>query len=107
MVIDLWVNSISGRAAAKFLDQPGFGEIEGFFGSDVRKGTSRSDLVGEMDRLGVDRGRDYGRAEFGVRVAELGTPPATLTLLSEMLPDPEEDFSKLLVAAAIASIGVH
>jgi hypothetical protein len=57
--------------------------------------------------FGVDRGRDYGRAEFGVRVAELGTPPATLTLLSEMLPDPEEDFSKLLVAAAIASIGVH
>ncbi|HYL71404.1 MAG TPA: hypothetical protein VEY89_08920 [Candidatus Dormibacteraeota bacterium] len=57
--------------------------------------------------FGVDRGRDYGRAEFAVRVAELGTPPATLTLLSEMLPDPDESFSKLVIAAAIASVGVH
>jgi predicted TIM-barrel fold metal-dependent hydrolase len=55
MVIDLWVNAISGKAAAKFLDQPGFGGIEGFFGSDVRGGTSPLDLIGEMDRLGVDR----------------------------------------------------
>ncbi len=55
MVIDLWVNSISGKAAAKFFAQPGFGDVEGFFGSDVRGGTSRLDLIGEMDRLGVDR----------------------------------------------------
>ncbi|MGA8724235.1 MAG: amidohydrolase family protein [Acidimicrobiales bacterium] len=55
MVIDLWVNAISGTAAAKFLDQPGFGAIEGFFGSDVRGGNSPLDLISEMDRLGVDR----------------------------------------------------
>ncbi len=55
MIIDLWVNSISGKAAAKFLDQPGFGAIEGFFGTEVRGGTSPLDLIGEMDRFGVDR----------------------------------------------------
>ena len=53
---------------------------------------------------GIERSRDYGRAEFGVSVAELGTPPATLTLLSEMLPDPDENFSKLLIAAALAGV---
>ena len=54
--------------------------------------------------FGVDRTRDYGRAEFGVSVAELGTPPATLTLLSEMLPDPDEKFGQVLVAAALAGV---
>jgi hypothetical protein len=53
---------------------------------------------------GIERSRDYGRAQFGVSVAELGTPPATLTLLSEMLPDPDEKFSKLLIAAALAGV---
>jgi hypothetical protein len=52
--------------------------------------------------FGVDRNHDFGRAEFGVSVVELGTPPATLTLLSEMLPDPEEKLSKLLIDAALA-----
>ena len=54
-VIDLWVNAISGRAAEKFLGQTGYGEIEGFFGSEVRGGTTRSELLDAMDRLGVDR----------------------------------------------------
>ena len=57
--------------------------------------------------FGVDRSRDFGRAEFGVSVAELGTPPATLTLLSELLPDPDEKFAQLLVAAALAGVGLH
>ena len=52
--------------------------------------------------FGVDRSRDFGQAEFGISVAELGTPPATLTLLSEMLPDPDEKLSKLIIAAALA-----
>jgi hypothetical protein len=52
--------------------------------------------------FGVDRSRDFGRAEFGVSVAELGTPPATLALLSEMLPDPDEKLGQLVVAAAAA-----
>jgi len=55
MVIDLWVNSISKEAAAAFLGQAGFGAIEGFFGSDVKDGLTPLDLVGEMDRVGVDR----------------------------------------------------
>ena len=55
--------------------------------------------------FGVDRNHDFGRAEFGVSVVELGTPPATLTLLSEMLPDPDEKLSKLLIAAALAGAG--
>jgi predicted TIM-barrel fold metal-dependent hydrolase len=55
MVIDLWVNSISEKAAAKFLSQRGFQEMEGFFGSDLKGGMTDLDLLGEMDRLGVDR----------------------------------------------------
>jgi predicted TIM-barrel fold metal-dependent hydrolase len=55
MVIDLWVNSISRKAAARFLSQQGFGEIEGFFGSGIQGGMTNLDLLGEMDRLGVDR----------------------------------------------------
>lgn len=55
--------------------------------------------------FGVDRTHDFGRAEFEVSVVELGTPPATLTLLSEMLPDPDEGLSKLLIAAALAGAG--
>lgn len=50
----------------------------------------------------VDRTHDFGHAEFEVSVAELGTPPATLTLLSEMLPDPDEKLSRLLIDAALA-----
>ncbi len=55
MIVDLWVNAISSRAAEKFLGQKGFGAIEGFFGSDIRSGMTTGDLVGEMDRLGVDK----------------------------------------------------
>ena len=52
--------------------------------------------------FGADRGRDFGNAQFGVSVAELGTPPATLTLLADMLPDPDEKLTKLLITAAVA-----
>lgn len=55
----------------------------------------------------ADRSHDFGRAEFGVSVAELGTAPATLTLLSEMLPDPDENLAKLVVAAACSGVGLH
>jgi hypothetical protein len=55
--------------------------------------------------FGADRTRDFGRAEFGVRVAELGTPPETLKLLAEMLPDPNEKVGQLLIAAAAAGAG--
>jgi hypothetical protein len=52
--------------------------------------------------FGADRSRDFGRADFGVSVAELGTPPATLKLLAEMLPDPDEKLGQLVIAAAVA-----
>ena len=54
--------------------------------------------------FGADRSRDFGNAEFGVRVAEIGTPPATLKLLADMLPDPNEKVSQLLIAAALAGL---
>jgi hypothetical protein len=52
--------------------------------------------------FGADRSRDFGHAEFTVTVAELGTPPATLSLLADMLPDPDEKLTKLLISAATA-----
>jgi hypothetical protein len=57
--------------------------------------------------FGIDRSRDFGRADFAVSVAELGTPPQTLSLLADMLPDPNEPFEKLLVAAALARAGLQ
>jgi hypothetical protein len=56
--------------------------------------------------FGADRTRDFGRVEFGVKVAELGTQPETLKLLAEMLPDPDEKVSQLLIAAALAGAGI-
>ncbi|MGH9078526.1 MAG: amidohydrolase family protein, partial [Acidimicrobiales bacterium] len=55
MIIDLWVNALSKEAADAFLGRPGFGAIEGFFGSDVHGGLSTTGLLVEMDRLSVDR----------------------------------------------------
>jgi hypothetical protein len=55
----------------------------------------------------ADRSHDFGRVEFGVSVAELGTTPATLALLADMLPDPDEKLSKLVIAAACASVGLR
>lgn len=52
--------------------------------------------------FGADRTHDFGRTEFTVSVAELGTQPATLKLLAEMLPDPNQDLSQLVIAAALA-----
>lgn len=55
----------------------------------------------------ADRSHDFGRVEFRVSVAELGTTPATLSLLAEMLPDPNENLGKLVIAAACASAGLR
>jgi hypothetical protein len=57
--------------------------------------------------FGVDRSHDFGRAEFAVSAAELGTPSQTLTLLADVLPDPNEPIEKLLVAAALARVGLQ
>lgn len=55
MVVDCWVNALTADAARRLLGTKGFGAIEGFFGADVQGGTTTGALVGEMDRLGVDR----------------------------------------------------
>jgi hypothetical protein len=55
----------------------------------------------------ADRSHDFGRVEFGVSVAELGTAPATLTLLANMLPDPDEKLGRLVIAAAWAGVGLR
>ncbi len=55
MVIDLWVNCLSSEAAEAFLGRPGFGAIEGFFGSDVRDGLTPLGVLEEMERVGVNR----------------------------------------------------
>lgn len=54
----------------------------------------------------TDRSHDFGRVEFGVCVAELGTAPATLKLLADMLPDPNENLGKMLIAAARVGAGL-
>lgn len=54
-----------------------------------------------------DRSHDFGRVEFGVSVAELGTAPGTLSLLADMLPDPDEKLGKLLIVAACSGVGLH
>jgi hypothetical protein len=74
-----------------------------YYATDASSGT-RVPIVPVS--FGVDRTRDFGRAEFAVSVAELGTPPQTLALLAEILPDPNEPLEKLLVAAALARIGL-
>jgi hypothetical protein len=75
-----------------------------YYPSDADSGT-RVPIVPVS--FGVDRTRDYGRAEFAVSVAELGTAPQTLTLLADILPDPNESLEKLLVAAALARVGLQ
>ncbi|HEX4244336.1 MAG TPA: amidohydrolase family protein [Acidimicrobiales bacterium] len=72
MIIDLWANAMSSRAAKAFVGQEGFGGIEGFFGTDVQAGMTDAGLVAEMDRVGVDRAMlstalsavDEGRVAF-------------------------------------------
>jgi hypothetical protein len=69
-----------------------------YFPTDAQSGT-RLPIVPVS--FGIDRGQDFGRADFTVTVAELGAQPATLKLLAEMLPDPEQKVSGTVIAAAV------
>jgi hypothetical protein len=51
----------------------------------------------------IDRGKDFGRVDFTVSAAEIGTPPATLTLLSQLFPLTTERRARLMIEAAIIS----
>jgi hypothetical protein len=54
--------------------------------------------------FGIDRTHPFGSADFGVRVAEIGTQPTTLRLLADLLPEPDA-IGQLLIAAARAGAG--
>jgi hypothetical protein len=75
-----------------------------YYATDATSGT-RVPIVPVS--FGVDRSQDFGRAQFTVSVAELGTPSQTLSMLAEMLPDPDEKLSKLLIAAALSRVGMQ
>ena len=51
----------------------------------------------------IDHSHDFGRVDFTVSAAEIGTPPATLTLLSQLFPLTTERRARLLIEAAIIS----
>ena len=104
----VWRDEFAGHAAQIFEETIATESVDlksGFFlkyyPTDAASGT-RVPIVPLS--FGADRSRDFGRAEFGVRVAEIGTPPATLKLLADMLPDPNEKVSQLLIAAALAGL---
>jgi hypothetical protein len=71
-----------------------------YYPTDPQSGT-REPIVPVS--FGLDRTQDFGRAEFTVSVAELGTQPATLKLLADMLPDPNEKMSGTVIAAALVA----
>jgi hypothetical protein len=69
-----------------------------YYPADPQSGTSQPIVPLSF---GLDRTQDFGRAEFTVEVAELGTQPATLKLLADMLPDPNQRMSGTVIAAAL------
>ena len=71
-----------------------------YYPADPQSGT-RQPIVPVS--FGVDRTQDFGRAEFTVSVAELGTQSTTLKLLADMLPDPNEKMSGTVIAAALVA----
>jgi len=80
------------------------GSVLKYYPTDADSGT-RVPIV--PISFAADRSHDFGRVEFAVSVAELGTTPATLALLADMLPDPNEDLGKLVITAACASAGLR
>jgi len=80
------------------------GSVLKYYPTDADSGT-RVPIV--PISFAADRSHDFGRVEFAVSAAELGTTPATLSLLADMLPDPNEDLAKLVIAAACASAGLR
>ena len=53
--------------------------------------------------FGSDRSRDFGRIDVTLTIAETGVPPATLILLSQLLPPVADRKTALLVDAANAA----
>jgi hypothetical protein len=107
----VWRDEIAGHSGQVFeqtvatenVDLKG-GSFLKYYPTDAGSGT-RVPIVPVS--FGVDRSHDFGTARFSVSVAELGTPPQTLTVLADMLPDPSQPLEKLLVAAALARAGLQ
>jgi hypothetical protein len=101
----VWRDEFSGHsgqlfeqaAAAESIDLKS-GPFLKYYPTDAQSGT-RLPIVPVS--FALDRSQDFGRAEFVVTVAELGTQPTTLKLLADMLPDPEQKMSGTVIAAAI------
>ncbi len=90
-------------AATESVDLKSGGSYLKYYPTDADSGT-RVPIV--PISFATDRSHDFGRVEFGVSVAELGTAPATLKLLADMLPDPNENLCKVLIAAARTGAGL-
>jgi predicted TIM-barrel fold metal-dependent hydrolase len=55
-VVDLWVNALSGKAAAAFLGQAGNENIPGLLGGDLSAANTLSKLLATLDACHVDVG---------------------------------------------------
>ena len=54
--VDIWVNLTTTESAAQFLGQEQYANVEGYLGGDGAKGVGVDDLLGRMDRAGVETG---------------------------------------------------
>ncbi len=78
----------------------GTGPFTKYYPTDVMGGRRVPIVPVSVD---VDRSRDFGRVDLTVSAAEIGTPPATLALLSQLFPLTTERRARLMIEAAIIS----
>ena len=60
-VVDLWVNALTGKAAAAFMGQAGNEGIPELLGGDLSASSTLQQLLATMDACGVDVGCDRRR----------------------------------------------
>src|SRR6187402_3040083 len=54
--VDIWVNLTTTESAAQFLGQEQYANVAGYLGGDGEQGVGVDDLLGRMDRAGVETG---------------------------------------------------
>ena len=54
--VDIWVNLVTTQSAAQFLGQEQYANIPGYLGGDGAQGVGVDELLGRMDRAGVETG---------------------------------------------------
>ena len=89
-VVDLWVNALSGKAAAAFLGQAGNEGIPELLGGDLSASSTLQHLLVTMDKSGVD----VGVMAAGIAAEETGP------LLDEVAAHPD----RLRVAVNVAAM---